>query len=128
MLLGVLLTGVYKVCEKFTTHETEVSSKQEIEEKMGENGVAFVKFYAPWCGWCKKLQPDWDKLTAQYDNTEVNGKTVRILSVNCDEHKEVGKEYNVTGFPTLKTITHGSVKDYNNKRTFDALESHVKSL
>jgi protein disulfide-isomerase A6 len=61
---------------------------------------AFIKFYAPWCGHCKSLAPDWDALADKYSDSS----SVVIGSVDCttDENKDLCGEYGVQGYPTLK--------------------------
>ncbi len=37
----------------------------------------FVKFYAPWCGHCKKLAPTWEKLA-----TLLKGEVI-VAEMDC---------------------------------------------
>jgi len=60
-----------------------------------DEGAAFVKFYAPWCGHCKKLAPIWKQLARH-----MQGK-VTIAEVNCDDHQALCKTHDIQGYPTL---------------------------
>jgi len=64
----------------------------------------FVKFYAPWCGHCKKLAPEWEKLGQAFGNEE----NVIIAKYDADQHKGKGSKYGVTGFPTLIWFPKGN--------------------
>jgi len=57
-----------------------------------------VEFYAPWCGHCKHLAPDYEKVAAAF----ASEPNVVVAKVDADAHKELGTRYGVSGFPTLK--------------------------
>lgn len=58
-----------------------------------------VEFYAPWCGHCKRLTPEWDKAAKQLEGTKIH-----IAAVDADQHRELGNRFNVQGFPTIKVF------------------------
>lgn len=56
-----------------------------------------IMFYAPWCGFCKRMKPDYSTAA-----TELKGQaTLAAIDVNRPENSKVRKQYNITGFPTL---------------------------
>ncbi|KAK7868099.1 hypothetical protein R5R35_005546 [Gryllus longicercus] len=81
------------------------------------DAVWIVEFYAPWCGHCQQLVPEYSKAA-----TALRG-VVKVGAVNADEHKSLGGQYGVRGFPTIKIFGADKNKpeDFNGQRSSQAL-------
>ena len=55
-----------------------------------------VEFFAPWCGHCKQLAPEWAKAAA-----ELAPRGVKLGAVDCTAHESLCGKYDVKGFPTI---------------------------
>jgi len=87
-----------------------------------KTGTSFVKFYAPWCGHCKKLAPTWDELAAKVEDKS----NIKIAKVDCTVEKDVCKQYEVRGYPTLILFNNGKKADtYNKARDLNSLHAFV---
>lgn len=58
--------------------------------------IWIVEFFAPWCGHCQQLVPEYTKVSNALKGI------VKVGAVNADEHKSLAGKYNIRGFPTIK--------------------------
>ncbi|GBG86292.1 hypothetical protein CBR_g41286 [Chara braunii] len=100
-----------------------VLTPETFDEVVGKDQHVFVKFYAPWCGHCKRLAPDWDMLGTAFKKVG----SVAIAKVDCDAHKDLCSRFSISGYPTLKFFPKGSLtpQDYQGGRTPDDLIEFV---
>lgn len=100
-------------------------SKDEFNTLRNSGASMSVVFYAPWCGHCKNLKPEYAKAGAELDGI------IDLYMVDCTNESNGGKdlcgEFGVQGFPTIKMINteKDSVFDYNGAREAKALRSFV---
>ncbi|XP_029104402.1 protein disulfide-isomerase A5-like [Scleropages formosus] len=75
---------------------------------LDEHPFALVMFYAPWCGHCKKMKPEYDE-AAKLLNKDNDSPGV-LAAVDATVHRALGERYNIPGFPTLKYFENGEDK------------------
>ena len=79
-----------------------VDFKTAVEES---STPVVVDFYAPWCGYCKRLAPLLTVLEKTYD-----GK-VKFVKVNVDDEKELEERFQIMTLPTLMFFKDGKASD-----------------
>ncbi|XP_041810692.1 protein disulfide-isomerase A3-like [Chelmon rostratus] len=86
-----------------------------------EHETMLVKFYAPWCGHCKKLAPEFEKAA-----TRLKG-TIQLAKVDCTAHSETCGRFGVSGYPTLKIFRSGrDSAPYDGPRTADGIYHYMR--
>lgn len=78
-----------------------------------------IKFFAPWCGHCKKLAPEFAKAATSLKATHPD---IKLASMDCTVETETCKKMGVSGYPTVKFFMNGSPIDFTGDRTAEGIE------
>jgi thiol-disulfide isomerase/thioredoxin len=85
-----------------------------------EHEMAFVDMFAPWCVWCQRLAPTWEKFAQEVRKLEM---PVGVGKLDCMAQATLCREQKVMAFPTLRWYQNGEPisPDYKMDRTVAAL-------
>uniref|UniRef100_A0A2P2LS74 protein disulfide-isomerase n=1 Tax=Rhizophora mucronata TaxID=61149 RepID=A0A2P2LS74_RHIMU len=96
-------------------------------DTVSKHDFIIVEFYAPWCGHCKNLAPQYEK-AASILSSEDPPVVLAKVDANEENNRELASEYEIKGFPTLKILRNGgkSVQDYKGPREADGIVEYLK--
>ncbi|EDO19136.1 hypothetical protein Kpol_2000p104 [Vanderwaltozyma polyspora DSM 70294] len=94
-------------------------SGKDFESFIGKNNLVMAEFFAPWCGHCKNLAPEYVKAAEKLKEHDIY-----LAQVDCTENQELCMEHQIRGYPTIKIFKNGNLeepKDYQGARKADAM-------
>ena len=77
---------------------------KQINEKTFDNyikdGIKFIAFSAPWCGYCQKQKPILE---------EISGNNIEIAEINPDDNRNITNKYDIHAFPSFLLFKDGKM-------------------
>jgi len=97
---------------------------ENFDDNVGGSRSAFVEFYAPWCGHCKHLAPEYENVGKAFERSKAS---VLIAKVDCDAHKDLCAKYEVQGYLTLKWFPANTAEpqDYDGERDAEGIVQFI---
>ena len=99
-----------------------ILDESNFADALASHDKLLVEFYAPWCGHCKKLTPEYAKAA---EILAAQDPSIDIAKCDATANTELAKKYGVQGYPTLKWFVDGEPTDYTGGRTTDTIVSWI---
>jgi len=108
----LMITGSIKAQEPEVEDNVLVLTDDNFDATLEKYEHILVEFYAPWCGHCKKLAPEYSAAA-----WELKAENLPLAKVDATVHKKVADRFKIQGFPTLKFFIKGNDMEYNGGRS-----------
>jgi len=135
--------------KKYYLPQQEKNKMSDVANVDGRKRIVNIFFfYVDWCPHCKTAKPEWNNFKIQYDNTDVNGYTIKCYDINCTEDNgtitivdmpddgknikttptkiaDLIRKYNIEAYPTIKMTKDDYVIDYDAKISEESLDKFI---
>ena len=103
------LMGAAALASASDVHDLKTDT---FEPFIKEHDLVLAEFFAPWCGHCKALAPEYEEAA-----TKLKEKDIALVKVDCTEEAELCQGYGVEGYPTIKVFRGpDNVSPYSGQR------------
>ena len=79
---------------------------EQFNQLMAADKPVLVDFWAPWCVYCRRIAPAYEKIAQEY------GEKVVVAKVNIDEYPQIANWERIEVIPTLILYKDGKAQDF----------------
>ncbi|KAL2170058.1 hypothetical protein VTG60DRAFT_5330 [Thermothelomyces hinnuleus] len=113
--------GLLAAAAVATASDVVQLKKDTFDDFIKSNDLVLAEFFAPWCGHCKALAPEYEEAA-----TSLKEKNIKLVKVDCTEETELCQQHGVEGYPTLKVFRGlDNVAPYKGQRKAAAITSYM---
>lgn len=77
-------------------------NNQEFKELLEGGKPVLVDYWAPWCSYCRRIEPVYEKVAAQYE------QELEVVKVNIDDEPQLAATEQIDVIPTLVLYRSGN--------------------
>ncbi|CAK8675681.1 unnamed protein product [Clavelina lepadiformis] len=99
-----------------------VKTQDEFDEKVNNNKLVVVDFFATWCGPCKMISPKLETLASKYKDE------VLFLKVDVDEAEEVAARCGIQSMPTFHFYKDGQKHSEFSGANINKVEETIQKM
>ena len=119
--VALALLTLATVSVELAAKVVHIKSSAQLQSVINKNDNVVVKFFAPWCGPCKKFNPIYEKVSDKFGNDVV------FASVDGDKHQDIMGTYKITSFPTVLYFQDHQKSGQGKERDVAGFEKEVRS-
>lgn len=119
---SVLLSAIVSLCQEDVDESAVlVLNSENFDAAISSNPRILVEFYAPWCGHCKNLTPEWAKAAKELEGI------VPLAKVDATEEEALATKYDIKGYPKIKWFLDGVINEYGGGRKAGEIVAWVQT-
>lgn len=125
LAIGLLATASVVCAAEEEDGAVVVLTAANFDETLKNNDTVLVKFYAPWCGHCKRLAPEYKKAA---DILKERGSNVVLAKVDATAETDIADKHGVREYPTLTLFRNQKPEKFTGGRSAESIVEWIDKM